>query len=134
MLTVTSQAVRDIIVTTPKSQMQEAANEAADCLRAGSGSYFRRFATRPHGLSKGSRIFYVEDGYVRGFGTVSEVEEGNKRCETTGKQWGDGVYAIIPADSWKWIKPVSMKGFQGWRYYSGEAEVIGDWKDSKPGV
>jgi len=134
MLIVTSQSVRDIIVTTPKSQMQAAADEAADCLRAGKGSYFRRFTTRPKGLSKGSRIFYVEDGYVRGFGTVSEVEEGNRQCETTGKEWGDGVYAIMPADSWKWIRPVSMKGFQGWRYYGGDVEVVGDWKDSKPGV
>jgi len=38
----------DIIVTTPKSQMANAAQEAADCIENGGGEYFRR-ADRPPG-------------------------------------------------------------------------------------
>lgn len=135
--------VRDIVVTTPKSQMATAALEAEQA-RALDGVersfYFRNLGK--HGganLGKGSRVYYVEDGYLRGFGVVESDEDiihrPFNRCETTGKLFMDGWYAYIPADSWQWIAPIPYKGFQGWRYAPDEwrnLEVIGDWLDPKP--
>lgn len=37
------------------------------------------------------------------------------------------------ASEWKWIKPIPMKGFQGWRYFDATCtEIIGNWLDPKP--
>ena len=141
----------DIIVTTPKSQMANAAQEAADCIENGGGEYFRRFHSTagPQKLGYNDRVYYVEDGYVRGFAVVARsslVGQGGMRCETTGRVWSQGLYVFMPADSWQWILPVPMKGFQGFRYVApksiGEhlylaitrAEIVGGWRDPKPDI
>ena len=126
-----------IIVTTPKKQMKTAAEEAQNCIDAGGGFYFRRFAQFPLSLHSGTRIFYVEDGYVRGFATVSEVNDSTdgKVCMTTGRDWAPGIYAVMPADSWQWVRPIPQQGFQGWRYFDdSEVEIVGGWLDPKPEV
>lgn len=127
--------MKDIVVTTPKSKMAIAEEEAMRCIEAGGGFYFRTFRNSPCHLKIGSHIFYVENGFVRGFGTVSEIRNGNIQCGTTGHDWGEGTHAIMPADSWKWIKPILMKGFQGWRYYDSKGiRIVGSWLDPKPRV
>lgn len=127
----------DIIVTTPKDRRGEAAAEARDCLQAGGGTYFRRFSLwTPPPIEPGEKLFYVEDGYVRGFGIVSRVsEKDGATCETTGRDYASGVYVEYPAHSWLWIRPIPMKGFQGWRYarfQPGEVVIVGTWEDSMP--
>ena len=114
----------DIIVTTPKSQMAAAAQEAADARCAGAGTeYFRSFprAYAPGQLRPGDRIYYVEDGFVRGFAVVSHIEQSQfpMQCQTTGREWPAGYYAFMQADSWRWIRPIPMRGFQGFRYANG---------------
>ena len=59
--------MKHIIVTTPKSEMSSAEQEAKECLRNGSGFYFRKLNKKPKDILIGeSRIYYVEDGYIRG--------------------------------------------------------------------
>lgn len=125
--------MKDIIVTTPKDKMELAAQEANECIRAGGGCYFRTFRVRPRELAHGSRVFYVEDGFIRGFATVSEIQNGSMICGTSGYDWGEGYHAFMDAKSWKWIKPIPMKGFQGWRYFDGsKVKVVGGWLEDKP--
>lgn len=125
----------DIIVTTPKNKIRVAEEEARQCIEAGGGFYFRTFRSRPKRLAVGSRIFYVEDGFIRGFGVVSEIVYGTMICDTTGHDWSEGYHAVMPANSWKWIKPIPMKGFQGWRYFDNpRTRVVGGWRDPKPAV
>lgn len=125
----------DIIVTTPKSQMEVAAQEAQDCITAGGGCYFRDFGhNRPRKLNKGDRVFYVEDGFIRGFAVVRDIiQAGLIVCQTTGNEWY-GCKVIMRAESWRWIKPIPMKGFRGYRYFEPPAnmEIVGGWLDSKP--
>lgn len=129
---------RDILVTTPKNQMQNAAEEAQKCIENDGGIYFRRFHKRPNGLVKGSKIYYVEDGYIRGYAIVDDIIVGPMECEVTGEQWPEGVFAIMPAETWTWIEPVEHKGFQGYHYLDYEEQEnfqdIGGWKDPKPEV
>ena len=134
--------------------MANAAAEAADCIANRGGHYFRRFAVRrgPR-IEIGERVYYVEDGYIRGFALVSHVKAHSKfvRCETTEKLWAPGAYVFMDATSWKWIRPISMRGFQGFRYAKGgrlstgieyltignidfSVHVVGDWLDPKPSV
>ena len=139
----------DIIVTTPKSQMANAAQEAADCIAANGGEYFRRFA--PSGVPRihpGERVWYVEDGFIRGFCMVVGVKLASEmKCATTGREWPAGHYVIMDATRWYWIKPIPMKGFQGFRYVRfskcgtypdfgfGPQDItfMGGWRDPRPG-
>lgn len=127
----------NIIVTTPKSEMESSAQEAQECIDNGAGYYFRKLGkNKPQRLSVGSKIYYVEDCYIRGFGVVASlVANTDHKCDSTGKQWGTGWYAIIPACSWQWIKPIPMNGFQGFRYFDDkDVKIVGSWLDSKPEI
>jgi len=135
----------DIIVTTPKAQMRAAAQEAADAVAAGGGEYFRRFPDHANpNVVAGDRVYYVEDGYVRGYALVSRVKHRSthRRCDTTGRLWLPGYYVYMPANTWTWIRPIPMRGFQGFRYaqacceagvaFDEDMEIIGGWLDPRP--
>ena len=131
----------DIIVTTPKRETNNAVREAEVMkLDGGGGRYFRRLARKPDRLFDGDRIFYVEDGFVRGFGVVDEVSFANSvYCDITDRSYSSGWFVFYYAQAWHWIKPIPMGGFQGFRYTDNAApfrthavEVIGGWLDPKP--
>jgi len=137
----------DIVVTMPKNQMANAAREAQDCIREGGGAYFRRLAP-PHAhkppVETGDRVFYVEDGYLRGFAVVRDVLCSERSCATTGTHWPSGWYVAMDAKTWKWIKPIPMIGFRGYRFLhycmylkqhlSEHIYVVGSWLDPRPAV
>jgi len=58
----------DIVVTTPKDRMEDAAREAENVKADGGGWYFRRFRYNayPRSLIPGDRVYYVEDEQGRG--------------------------------------------------------------------
>jgi len=120
--------------------MKIAAQEAEDCKKAVScgdkASYFRTLSRTPKDFGRGSRVFYVEDGYIRGFAVVEKVRYGGIQCETTNRWWTGSCYAVMPAQTWTWIKPIPMKGFQGWRYFKApeDMQIVGGWWDQKPSV
>jgi hypothetical protein len=145
----------DIIVTTPKSEMANAAREAADCIAAGGGEYFRRFHPRQAPtIGDGDRVYYVEDGFIRGFALVTQAEERAPMCcDTTGARWPAGFYIFMDAASWQWIRPIKVKGFRGFRYAGSalgttakrdailmgdpalrwvDVLVVGGWLDPRP--
>jgi len=141
LLSPTTVQFKDIIVTTPKSQMANAAQEAEECKAANGGYYFRRLPTYPFKLKpKGGRVFYVEDGYIRGYAVTCDLfrnEHESWTCETTGITYPPGVFVVMTATSWTWIDPIPMKGFQGWRYLhipKSKIHVVGYWRDPKPEV
>ncbi len=114
----------DIVVTTPKKLARAAEEEARRCIEAGGGFYSRTFRIIPRRLDAGSRIYYVEHPYIRGYGTVSEIDN------------SEGYRAIMPANEWKWVRPIEMKGFRGWMYFDiprNRMEIVGGWLDPKPG-
>ena len=117
----------DIIVTTPKREMANAAREAEDCKRDGGGEYFRRFPVeRAPDVLPGDRVYYVEDGYIRGFAVVKwlHLAKNSVRCTTTRRRYPPGLYIYMRASSWQWIEPIPMSGFRGFRHAR--------WLDPKP--
>lgn len=131
----------DICVTTPKSEMTNAALEAEQVKQDGGGRYFRSLANCPKGLEPGeSRVYYVEDGYIRGYAVVCALHDGiDMKCDTTGRTWTSqpkGCVVYMNAASWRWIRPIKQHGFQGWRYFNrrDDTEEIGGWLDPKPNV
>lgn len=134
-MTIHMSLVRDILVTTPKTQVLHAAREAQTCIGQGGGIYFRRLPLRPELVKpKLSKVFYVEDGFVRGYGIMDAIEwHKTMTDEVSGKTWKAGFYMLIEAKTWTWIRPIPHIGFQGFRYFQGqEYEVVGDWLDPMP--
>lgn len=134
----------DIIVTTPKNRVAEAAREAEEVKAAGGGYYYRYFSPkRAPKIEKDDRVYYIEDGYIRGFCEVVNVDHFN-----------DVVIVWMSARSWTWIKPIRALPFQvprsfmyaekfdlhlvwWWlpRRLTREAvEVVGGWLEPKPEV
>lgn len=137
----------DLIVTTPKRDIALAAREAAGIIAAGGGSYFRLLSRRVVKVNAGNgdRMFYVEDGFIRGFANIIKIRfsrDGRgvsgvgEVCSTTGVNWGIGTFAIMDAATWQWVLPVPCRGFQGWRYFYRFAEmvVVGDWRSPRPPI
>jgi hypothetical protein len=128
----------DIVVTTPKSEMKNAQEEAKIGKEKGGNWYFRRFAKRPKRLQEGNRVFYVEDGYIRGFGIVKIISEDDQgfRCDATDREWPPGWYVHMETKTWKWIRPVPMEGFRGFQYLQAGRTfmVVGGWKSDRPRV
>ncbi len=122
---------RDILLTSPKSKVAIVEQEHETAWFE-DGFFFRTFRKRPTSLKIGTRIFYIENGFIIGFFCVSEIKEGEMTCGTTGKDWGHGFHAIMKTPSWSWIYPIPMKGFQGWRYFPQEllkdVKLFADWR------
>jgi hypothetical protein len=129
----------DIIVTTPKNQMAEAAREAEEVKAAGGGYYYRNYhgTVRPN-VGVGDRVYYVEDGYIRGFCLVCSV------CRSS-----QGLLSRIYMDAttWTWIRPIPAYPPRSWRYAdnfgvgaagcpltreSKMIKIVGGWLDPKP--
>lgn len=129
--------MEDILVTTLKSLSNESASEAAKCIREGGGYYFRALSSKPKDAGVGSKVFFVENGYIRGYAVISAFYDKCERvCEETGKSWKGKCFVVMPVSSWHWIKPIPHKGFQGFRYFkdSNDLQVIGNWTDPMPEV
>lgn len=131
----------DIVVTTPKGRMAEAAQEAEDVKGWGGGWYVRRIGGGQHpDVGPGDRVFYVEDGFIRGYAIVAEAGfmRADQVCETTGRRYCPGFYVVMDAKTWTWIRPIPMRGFMGWRYAveapEWPVEILGGWLDPRPEV
>lgn len=122
----------DVVVTTPLAYREAARREAEVSIAQGGGYYVRKIPFLPIGCRAGSRCFYVEAGYVRGYAVVEEIRQGRFVCDVTGRDWGHGTFLVMRADSWRWIEPIPMRGFQGIRPFTQPFTEVGGWLDPMP--
>jgi hypothetical protein len=128
----------DIIVTTPKTEMQNSASEAEFCKKQGGGFYHRSFSKLPK-IREGEKVFYVEDGFIRGFAEVFWTQKASEGvdfiCQVTKRKFSGGGIVTMNAVSWKWIEPIPYKGFQGFRYAKDlNYKIVGDWLAPRPAL
>jgi hypothetical protein len=117
------------------------------------GETFRRFPrSQAPKVGAGDRVYYVEDGHIRGFALVSHTADKvvDMICETTLRNWPPGFYVFMDSTTWKWIEPIPMRGLQGWRkveyWCPGDdtrlcldgrvhaVRILGGWRDPRPEV
>ena len=96
----------DIIITLPKSRggyfhLLEKIQATQSSII---GSWWE-FSRLPKKLDLTSKIYVVCEGYLRGYFTISRID-----------QYQNVVFLL----SWQEIEPKEMKGFQGYRYYQEE--------------
>lgn len=104
----------DIIVTTPKSEIKNIKKEVDDVKKDG-GMFFRALRHRPQ-VEETERIYFVQNGLLRGFGIIQRIEKkSSQECASTGRTWKGGHFIFY--NDWHWLKtPIRMIGFQGFRY------------------
>lgn len=103
----------DILVTTPKSKSKLAEQEGKFVEQNPDGYWFRTIRGKPD-VEIGDRVYYVDQGQIRGYGIVFEIEHGELECELTGKIY-EGTH--LKQREWIWLKnPIPFRGFQGFRY------------------
>lgn len=100
----------DIVVTVPKSRQQEVAKEeqeVAERLKNGEKNVFYYWQMSRMPKRQPRRIYFVEDGAIRSYHEVISME--------ADKIWmSPEIHAITP---------IPMKGFQGYRWFDGDAIV-----------
>ncbi len=107
----------DILVTTPKSEIDNSRKEG-EAVEKDGGYWFRTFRFRPK-VVPGDKIFFVENGQIRGYGTIFNVSQLSEpaECDFSGRQWSQEGGFMVKYKDWCWLKnPVPLKGFQGIRY------------------
>lgn len=106
--------VVNIIVTTPKSERQTAQEEAEAVKNNPDAFWFRSFRFKPK-VNVGDRVYYVDNGEIRGYGIIFDIE--------TGEMWDEISWTgtHLKQREWVWLKkPVPFSGFQGLRYVKDE--------------
>jgi len=103
----------DIVVTTPKSEHETAKEEAEAVTSDPNSFWFRTIRGRPN-VKVGDRVYYVDEGMIRGYGIVFDVEVGDMWDGAHERLW-KGTH--LKQRKWVWLKkPVPFRGFQGFRY------------------
>jgi hypothetical protein len=75
--------------------------------------WFRTIRGKPN-VGVGDRVYYVDNGEIRGYGVIFDIEYGEMECEATGKVY-QGTH--LKQREWHWLKtPIKFSGFQGFRY------------------
>jgi hypothetical protein len=114
----------DMLVTTPKSEIDNSKREG-DEVEASGGYWFRTFKFRPK-VNTDDKIFFVENGLIRGYGVVFDVVQLTQAaiCDVTGRDWGEKGGWMMKYRAWKWLSPcIQFKGFQGIRYIKNLPEL-----------
>ncbi len=100
-----------IIYTTPEKLLHKQDKLEGDKDKGSCGVYYWEFSNLPKRLKEEDRIYFATKGFIRGYFLVEEILE-----------YGESL-AKIPynsitwfANSWKDIKPIPTKSFQGFKY------------------
>lgn len=111
----------DILVTTPKSEIQTAKEEAQAVAQDPEAFWFRTLRGRPN-VQVGDRVYYVENGLIRGYGIVFNIETGDMWDDAHECAW-NGTH--LKQRKWVWLlKAVQYKGFQGFRYVRDDLKKL----------
>lgn len=133
----------DVVVTIPAAQhehWERFRKVFLDWIRSGhDGYYFWQFHGKPKSLGVGDRIYYTHCGFVVGFNIVADLAEETEGITSwpDGHHFPPGWYATMLVDTWRWIEPITMRGFQGFRYFRRDRRdvvIIGSWLDPMPEI
>ena len=121
--------MKDLLITMPEPVVRSVLAAPEDCY------FFHRTGGKPKWHEAGDRVFFVFSGFVRGFGRSHSIRRLGRTVSLDGRVFRPGWYLMIYPDSWRWITPLAMRGFQGFRYsvlHDDQVEVVGDYRDAQP--
>lgn len=112
----------DIVVTVPMDEISNVRNEDAYARSVGGGVIqFWSVSKKPKDLNIGDRVYFVEGGYIRYYHKFLGFDC-DSVCKATGRVW-PGINLVLEYPEVVLENPISMKGFQGFRYYKEADDV-----------
>jgi len=97
----------DIIIYTTKEKLEH--KKGAD----GYKRYYWELPRTPKQLEEGGKIYFACNGFIKGYFIIDEFNPDDKEM------------IIWNCDSWKDIKPIPTKSFQGFKYADKVGELDG---------
>lgn len=104
---------RDLIITIPKSIKWEDYEKELEAVKDWKEIMNFKVNNFPK-TAKGNKCYVVYNGEIKGWMEITGLLEKEFTCSTTGKDW-KGKF-IERSGPFHKIDPISMKGFQGFRY------------------
>ena len=107
-----------LCITVPKTVSWSDYERELDDVADGMMEMNYRLPSYPKRVTAGDRCYVVHDGMIRGWMTITGIEERTKpfQCQTTGTVWDAGVYIRRSGPFHYLSRPVPMKGFMGYKY------------------
>ena len=112
---------RDIIVTLPKNISWSDYKKELDAVSDYSSVINFKVNAFPK-TKKGNKCYLVHCGNIVGWMEIVGLSEKKFTCSITGKEWS-GKF-IERSGPFHYIKPIPMKGFQGFRYFDSEEDTV----------
>jgi len=115
----------DVLITIPKKVKWETWLKECEAVAKDPGATLNyRVARMPKGITSGkTKCFVVHDGFIRGYHVIYDaIWRDDFICQTTGTEWKAGYYLIRKGCFYP-IEPIPHRGFQGWRYFSGDKVI-----------
>jgi len=102
-----------IIYTTAEKLLHKQGKLPDDVDWAESGFYYWRLSNTPKKINSSKKIYFAVKGYIRGYFLIRDVDVDNLgECEIE-----------FDSESWKDIKPIPTKSFQGFKYADKVSEL-----------
>ena len=105
----------DIIVTIPKSISWKNYQKELKAVESGNQVMNFKVPRLPKQAKVGDKCYLCHNGYVIGWMKIVGMQSGGFVCTTTGTNW-EGNF-IQRGGRFNKIKPIPMKGFQGFKYF-----------------
>ena len=99
-----------IIYTTPEKLLHKQDKLENDEDKSDGGDYYWEFRATPNTLGCGEKVYFATKGFIRGFFIVEEIDIDYNTIGWNAKTWKD-------------IKPIPIKHFQGFKY--ADMKIIG---------
>lgn len=108
--------MNDIIIYTTKEKLLHKQDKLEnDKDKGDSGIYYWEFSRFPKKVKNNDSIYFATEGFIRGYFEILDMNTG----EVCGSQDPMGIPDCSIswwANSWKDIKPIPTKSFQGFKY------------------
>ncbi len=111
----------DIVITIPSSIEWDEYKKELDSVIDGKNVLNFKVSNFPKMCKVGDKCYLNYKGYVKGWMTIVGFSDKNFICNTTGKDWS-GKF-IERSGPFHEIKPIPMKGFQGFRYFKSNESL-----------
>lgn len=105
----------DIVITLPKSVSWADYEKELEVVKDGSHVINFKVPRLPKQTYVGDKCYLCYNGNIVGWMKIVGFQSGGFTCTTTGRFW-EGNF-IQRSGKFNKIKPIPMKGFQGFRYF-----------------
>jgi len=106
--------ILDILVTVPKTEIENTEKENAFCQLYGDAVQFWAIPRKPKNLNIGDRVYFIKNGFIVNYNIfIGFVYD--PVCEVTGRVWR-GLNLLLKCPAITLNNPIKKSSFRGFHY------------------